>query len=189
MKSLRLWGFGLNGRIPEDIAKLDQLEYLGFFRNAPRRETSRQSWDALENLKVLGLSFNALTGVIPTELTSLSKLEQLWLKGNRLTGSVSPKFGEMKNLRLLRLAGNKLQRPFSPLLNTIASIDVSRRGYCSESSNTRILFLKDCLLLMSIKDELAGKAILDWNIDLPVETWEGVAIGGPEFRVHAPGAP
>lgn len=43
--------------------------------------------------------------------------------------------------------------------------------------------VRDCAVLLSIRDTLAGDATLDWNVDQPVETWEGVAVASEARRV------
>ena len=47
----------------------------------------------LENLAILALSDNQLTGVIPPELANLANLTGLGLNNNKLTGVIPPELG------------------------------------------------------------------------------------------------
>ena len=56
----------------------------------------------------LELSFNQLTGTIPTELSNLSSLTLLYLHGNRLAGPIPAELGDLTSLLYLSLSGNQL---------------------------------------------------------------------------------
>jgi len=56
----------------------------------------------------LTLSYNILTGSIPSTLGDLSNLMELYLDNNQLTGSIPAELGKMSNLRRLRLENNRL---------------------------------------------------------------------------------
>ncbi len=58
----------------------------------------------LQNLRVLNLSHNLMTGV-PAEIGQLENLETLDLSYNKLTGLPS-ELGNLKNLKILNLVGN-----------------------------------------------------------------------------------
>ena len=44
--------------------------------------------------------------------------------------------------------------------------------------------VKDCEMLLSIRDALAGDADLGWNSDTPIAEWEGITINGSPLRVR-----
>ena len=44
--------------------------------------------------------------------------------------------------------------------------------------------VRDCEVLMNMRDALAGAAELNWSPDRPIADWEGVALGGSPLRVH-----
>ena len=41
----------------------------------------------------------------------------------------------------------------------------------------------DCRVLLAARDSLAGSATLNWSANIPVDQWEGVALGGTPLRV------
>ncbi len=71
----------------------------------------------------LELSDNGLKGVIPTELSRLTKLRWLDFMGNELGGSIPPELGKLTELEKLFLSGNKLSGPIPPELGGIANLE------------------------------------------------------------------
>ena len=59
-------------------------------------------------LRVLYLSYNKLTGSIPSTPGLLTNLTELDLSSNNITGSILDKLGDLKNLQALNLGFNKL---------------------------------------------------------------------------------
>ena len=181
--SLFLQDMALNGRIPPEFGRLRGLESLHLARNRLTGPIPPELGN-LTNLKHLGLTFNYLTGTIPPELAKLSNLEKLWLRGNRLTGPVPPQLGEMESLSLLRLAGNALDHPI-PLELYKLNLDVNNELFCRRSPRVNPELLGDCTLLLATRDELAGRATLNWRVNTSIGQWQGVTLGGPEGRVKA----
>ena len=181
--SLFLQDMALNGRIPPELGRLRGLESLHLARNRLTGPIPPELGN-LTNLTYLGLTFNYLTGTIPPELAKLSNLEKLWLRGNRLTGPVPPQLGEMESLSLLRLAGNALDHPI-PLELYKLNLDVNNELFCRRSPRVNPELLGDCTLLLATRDDLAGRATLNWRADTSIGQWQGVTLGGPEGRVKA----
>ena len=174
---------GLNGRIPPELGRLDGLVSLRLDRNRLTGPIPSELGN-LTRLKRLGLSFNHLTGAIPPELAKLSNLETLWLRGNRLTGPVPSQLREIDSLSRVGLAGNDLAHPIPPGLYEL-DIDIPYELFCRRSPRMHPELLDDCTLLLATRDELAGRATLDWRADTPIGQWQGVTLGGPEGRVKA----
>ena len=174
---------GLNGRIPPELGRLDGLVWLHLDRNRLTGPIPPELGN-LAHLRYLGLNFNYLTGAIPPELAKLSNLEKLWLRGNRLTGPVPPQLREIDSLSLMRLAGNDLAHPIPPELYEL-NLDITHELFCRRSPRMHPELLDDCTLLLAARDELAGRATLDWRADTSIGQWQGVTLGGPEGRVKA----
>ncbi|KAM7506842.1 hypothetical protein LguiA_017295 [Lonicera macranthoides] len=62
----------------------------------------------LEELRVLSLPFNDLSGELPSEIWGMEKLEVLDLEGNSVTGSLPTRFRGLRNVRVLNLGFNKI---------------------------------------------------------------------------------
>ena len=177
---LHLKDLGLNGRIPPDIGRLDRLVSLSLHRNRLSGRIPPELGN-LAGLEYLNLSYNALTGGIPPELAKLENLEQLWLGGNRLTGPVPAALGEL-DLSVLRLVGNDFDS-VPPGLADIADHNLAEEWPCLPLPPTSPALFDDCMVLLAVKETLAGDASLNWHAEIPVGSWQGVTVGGPQRRV------
>lgn len=63
----------------------------------------------MNNLQVLNLYNNAITGTLPTELGNMNNLGSLFLNNNFITGIVPTEIGEMAGLTSLTLHENDLE--------------------------------------------------------------------------------
>ena len=152
--ALELPRIRLNGRIPAALGHLAGLRSLALDGNALAGPIPPEL-GKLTDLEILGLAANALTGPIPPELAQLSSLRELWLSGNRLTGSLPPE--------LRSVAGGEAPCPAAP----------------ADNPGLRA----DCLLLLALRDSLAGDARLNWSEYISIKSWQGVTIGGSLERV------
>uniref|UniRef100_J3N7E1 Receptor kinase-like protein Xa21 n=2 Tax=Oryza brachyantha TaxID=4533 RepID=J3N7E1_ORYBR len=118
---------GFEGRIPSSIGNLSQ------------------------DLKVLLLTENKLTGEIPLEIGKLSSLTALSLQSNMLTGHIPDTVGDLQNLSLLSIADNKLS---GEIPQSIGKLD-----------QLTILYLRENELVGRIPASLAGcKNLLELNL-------------------------
>ncbi|KAA8524029.1 hypothetical protein F0562_010540 [Nyssa sinensis] len=111
LEKLRIQGSGLDGPIPPGIANLTNLtdlrisDLIGTEGTFPPLNNTRKLKNlilrschiigplpdylsAMTKLKILDLSFNKLTGEIPTEYKSLADTDYIYLTGNMLNGTV-----------------------------------------------------------------------------------------------------
>lgn len=159
---LNLQGMGLSGRIPPGLAELEQLA-------------------------ALRLANNALTGSVPLDLAKLPHLEEVLLQGNALSEGLpgretvvasGPQFGHTA-------AGTRNEAEVAAALEPEIdwTIDYPAGLFC-RSGQIDAALLRDCSLLLAARDTLAdGGLTLNWNRDIPIGAWQGVGLGGPEFRV------
>ncbi|PWA93480.1 receptor like protein 56 [Artemisia annua] len=105
----------LNG----NFLRSDTMRFLGAFPSLKFLSLSScmlyaaalaEALASFTNLKILDLSFNNLTGSIPTEIQTMSSLQVLSLAGNSLDG-VLPEYGlcELKKLQELDLHANNFE--------------------------------------------------------------------------------
>ena len=178
---LALPHMGLNGRIPPELGKLDQLVMLILAVNNLRGPIPPEL-GRLADLRVLSLGANRLTAAVPPELGKLAQLDNLWLANNYLTGAVPPRleaFGAQafglvtEEARRSMLTGQEQERTVSNL---------TRAVFCQPGQIDADL-LADCNVLLAVKDTLAGNAPLNWRRDVPIASWRGVIVAGPTGRV------
>ena len=177
---LNLAGLGLNGRIPTDLGRLDRLVSLPLQRNRLTGPIPPELGD-LASLEILNLNYNHLTGGIPPELAKLDRLNRLRLVGNRLTGPVPAALAEL-DLSDLHLRGNDFDS-VPPELTDVADHDLADAWLCLPLPPTSLALFDDCTVLLAVKETLAGDASLNWHAEIPVGSWEGVTVGGPQGRV------
>ena len=100
--------------------------------------TAIGSWDGVTiggtptRVTKVELDDEDLTGIIPTELGSLSELTHLDLSGNSLTGDIPRKLGRLDNLEEVRLSGNSLTGCIPQGLKDVTTNDLSSLSllYC-----------------------------------------------------------
>ena len=98
---------GLMGPLPDEIGKLDSLQYMNLFGNQ-LVGTIPTSLGKLTNIAKLFIQKNALSGTIPTELQQLSRLTVLSLSNQGLTGTIPPNLFKILTLEWVFLEGNSL---------------------------------------------------------------------------------
>ena len=152
--ALELPRMGLNGRVPAALGRL-------------------------AGLRSLVLDGNVLAGVIPPELGKLTDLEMLGLAANALTGPIPPELARLSSLRELWLSGNHLTGSLPPGLRSVAGAET----FCPAAPAGNPGLRADCDVLLAARDLLAGEARLNWSEHLPIESWQGVTIGGSRDRV------
>ncbi len=194
---LELSGSGLNGRIPPELGRLSQLVSLDLSRNQ-LVGTVPPELGKLTNLERLALSFNALSGAIPPELGGLEKLTHLFLSGNdlddpdppRLVGIVDKDFvlADLRPRRPIGDAGPIGDAETAGVAGRRTNSDRpggASRAFCRPSSGIASDLQADCTILLAKRDVLAGDARLNWSEDIPIEFWQGIAVGGSPKRVTA----
>ncbi|MCY4645665.1 MAG: Ig-like domain-containing protein [Gammaproteobacteria bacterium] len=136
---------GLTGAIPSELGNLVSLESLRLQQNsltsiapelwnAMMLDTLNLSWNQLsgslpselgqlDNLRFLRVDSNQLSGSLPSELGQLDNLEHLRLNSNQLTGSIPSELGNLHSLRVLGLAGNSLTGSIPSELGSLGSLE------------------------------------------------------------------
>ncbi|KAJ4723892.1 putative Receptor protein kinase [Melia azedarach] len=105
------------------------------------------SFSSFPQLEYLDLSFNEFSGIIPPQISKLSKLKFLYLQANRFSGKIPPEVGLRSHLNVLALWANQLTGSIPPDLGQLSSL----KG----------LFLYSNLLEGSIPSSLSNLTNLD----------------------------
>lgn len=106
--------FSLRGTFPANtLSMLDQLRVLSLQNNSLTGPIPDLS--PLINLKVLFLDHNSFTGSIPASIFTLHRLKTLDLSYNNLTGSIPVAINGLNRLYYLRLDSNRINGSIPPL--------------------------------------------------------------------------
>ncbi|KAL2465644.1 putative LRR receptor-like serine/threonine-protein kinase [Abeliophyllum distichum] len=121
-------GLGLSGVIPDNtIGKLKNLEFLDLSNNKITGLSS-DIW-SLGSLKDLNLSFNQISGILPSNIGNFGQLQSLDLYFNNFSGSIPEAISSLVSLQVLNLSKNGFESiiPFGILqCRLLVSIDLSR---------------------------------------------------------------
>ncbi|KAK8331119.1 hypothetical protein V6Z12_A10G053300 [Gossypium hirsutum] len=124
LESLRLEGNSFEGPIPSNIGKLSSLTILritGIYNGSSSLDVIRN----LKNISDLVLRNVLLTGSIPSDISDFQSLQKLDLSFNNLTGQIPSKLFNMNSLTLF-LGNNSLSGTLpSQKSEILKSIDVS----------------------------------------------------------------
>ena len=58
-------------------------------------------------------------------------------------------------------------------------------GVAVPDASANAALVDDCRTLLSLKDAMAGSAVLNWSVNTPITRWEGVRVNGSPKRVRA----
>ncbi|KAJ3360334.1 hypothetical protein GGF32_008495, partial [Allomyces javanicus] len=97
----------LNGRIPDSIGSLVNLQSLNLYNNQLNGAIPNTIGN-LAKLTGLNLANNQLNGAIPDTIGKLANLTKLALYNNQLNGAIPDTIGKLANLTELNLANNQL---------------------------------------------------------------------------------
>ncbi|XP_068333092.1 MDIS1-interacting receptor like kinase 2-like [Pyrus communis] len=118
---LRLHARGLKGSIPSEIGTLSKLKHLDLSYNQITGYIPSSLWN-LKNLVTLQLSANRLTGPIPTTIGRLTSLKSLSLEWNQINGSIPFEIGDLNNLEHLDFSANSLTGSIPPSLSHLVKL-------------------------------------------------------------------
>ncbi|KAM1402044.1 hypothetical protein ACFX2I_010838 [Malus domestica] len=118
---LRLRASGLKGSIPSEIGTLSKLKHLDLSYNQITGYIPSSLWN-LKNLVILQLSANRLTAPIPATIGRLTSLKSLSLEWNQINGSIPFELGDLNNLEHLDFSANSLTGSIPPSLSHLVKL-------------------------------------------------------------------
>ncbi|KAL6847924.1 hypothetical protein ACP4OV_022052 [Aristida adscensionis] len=99
----------LEGAIPASLGQLKNLIVLDLYNNRLNSSIPREIFKLPLLSSYLDLSYNSLSGPLPSEVGSLHNLNQLLLSGNQLSGEMPDSIGQCTVLEDLWLDNNSFQ--------------------------------------------------------------------------------
>ncbi|KAL5728090.1 lysine--tRNA ligase [Ranunculus cassubicifolius] len=109
----------INGSIPDSICKMQQLMEFVVFKNHLSGALP-QCWTRA-SLTIIDMSFNYLSGVIPTSFGMMSGLVSLHLRNNNFHGEIPSSLQNCSELNVLVLGDNKLSGPIPTWIGMVSS--------------------------------------------------------------------
>ncbi|XP_061370128.1 probably inactive leucine-rich repeat receptor-like protein kinase At5g48380 [Gastrolobium bilobum] len=109
--SLLLSNMGLEGQFPRCIENFTWLQTLNLSYNELSGYIPSDISSKLPYLTSLDLSNNIFNGEIPKGIANFSYLDNLRLDGNQLTGQIPQKIGMLPSIRVFSVANNLLTGP------------------------------------------------------------------------------
>ncbi|KAF4379272.1 hypothetical protein F8388_013490 [Cannabis sativa] len=108
LRTIDLINNSFSGEIPHQVCHLSRMQNLSLARNMLEGELSALNLSYCSKLRVLSLSRNRFTGLIPSELGSLTKLSFLSLYANKFVGQIPPSMANISSLELFSVGDNTL---------------------------------------------------------------------------------
>jgi Leucine rich repeat len=112
----------LHGSIADDIGWMKFLEEIHFSHCSFLEGTLPTQLGLFDNLRILSVQGNELTGPIPEAIISLRKLEHVELQSNALTGHIPDGWCSMTSLVKLHLDDNYLEGAIPHCMTTLPSM-------------------------------------------------------------------
>ena len=115
----------LTSEIPTSLSGLEELKILRLEGNSLSGSIPDEL-TTLEKLEVLRLNKNSLSGEIPSNIGLLTNLDSLWINGNQLEGSLPQSLTNLTNLTNLRLDENNLSGSIPENIGNMSSLKYLR---------------------------------------------------------------
>ncbi|XVF18543.1 hypothetical protein REPUB_Repub11eG0031500 [Reevesia pubescens] len=122
-------GNAIEGSVSQEIENLTRLKQLDLGWNNLKAHLLSAIFDHLPKLQYLDLSFNYLSGVIPTNLFKCQNLEIIIFTGNAFEGSVSQEIGNLTRLKQLDLGWNNLKGSIPSSIFNMSSLEMIELGH------------------------------------------------------------
>ncbi|CAI9265079.1 unnamed protein product [Lactuca saligna] len=138
----------LNGSIPDGLIYLPELNLLELQNNYLSGNLSDNQNPSSRPVKLsqLNLSYNQLSGTLPSSLSNFSSLQILLLTGNKFSGPIPATIGQLHQVLKLDLSGNSLSGAIPPDIGNcvhLTYLDLSQNNLSGsiplEISDIRIL--------------------------------------------------
>ncbi|CAN6173387.1 unnamed protein product [Urochloa humidicola] len=115
----------LSGSLPHELFSATSLEHLSFPNNFLQGVFDGSQVVKLNNLIVLDLGSNGISGKIPNSIDQLIKLEELHLENNLMSGEMPPTLGICSNLSYINLRNNSFSGDLNKVNFTLLDLRIA----------------------------------------------------------------
>ncbi|KAM6575423.1 hypothetical protein CsatA_023750 [Cannabis sativa] len=181
LRSFNLMNNNFFGEIPHQVCHLSRLQNLALSFNMLKGELSVLNLSYCFELRELNLGNNRLTGVIPTELGSLTKLSLINLQRDNLTGEIPPSLANISSLEQFYVGQNTLVGTVPQEFGKLERLKLFSIGPNNMSGMIPLsLYNISSLTIFSITDN-QFEGTIPPNIGLQLPNLKEFHIGGNEF--------
>ncbi|GAA0143953.1 hypothetical protein LIER_04518 [Lithospermum erythrorhizon] len=182
MEKLVIQSSGLSGPIPPGIASLTNLTDLRI-SDLNGNDSTFPALDLAVNLKTLILRSCNITGKLPYFLVNLPTLKLLDLSFNKLTGKIPSNYNALKIPQYIYLTGNQLSGPYPQWMLQGKTIDLSYNNLTTGLSDCHYQNLN--LFASSSNGNASGMVSCLMNIQCPKGLYHDLHIncGGRQVKL------
>ncbi|XP_007009036.2 PREDICTED: putative receptor-like protein kinase At3g47110 [Theobroma cacao] len=112
------------GRIPVALRNCKNMQFLDIAKNKLSGSIPDQLFNAFTNLILVNMSYNSLTGPLPSDFGNLKNLVELYVYENKLSGEIPKTLGECSELTILDMAGNFFQGSIPSSFGSLRSLEL-----------------------------------------------------------------
>jgi hypothetical protein len=118
---INLYGFNLNGQLPDCLGALTNLTFIDFGTNNLNGTIPASIWK-LSNLSSLVLSLNLLSGTLSPSVQDLKKLLMLDISQNYFTLTLPEEIGNLENILILCFQNNNFSGPIPASIGNLQQL-------------------------------------------------------------------
>ena len=132
LEKINLFDHSMTGSIPDVLNMLDNLRYVDLSNGS--FSSSIPDFTGLQELEIIYLENNSLTGELPSAVADLPVINIYWLKNNELSGCIPANYTALCNIQSVQMQDNEAlpsDGDFSQFCDNGLGLDNDNDGFCS----------------------------------------------------------
>ncbi|XP_060185057.1 receptor kinase-like protein Xa21 [Lycium barbarum] len=130
LKKLSLYNNQLTGSIPAVLFNISSLLYVSLKFNSLSGPLLLDEGNIESNLEILSISYNQISGQIPSNICQLTELNVLSISFNNITGEIPKNIGCLSKLEEFYIGDNPIK---GNIPNSLGNISTLRNLYCKRN--------------------------------------------------------